>query len=127
MRQTRNIDFEWWQKAIKTDKREALLAATPPLEAIKLLLSAAMTEGIGFKRGKEEEGMQLEVIDIKSAYLQAEAKRDIYIHIYTRYYLRKMVQKGNAQNWTRQVTGQRTPRTFWKLHTRRRTMHGNVQ
>ena len=40
-------------KDIKTDKKEYLVAAEPPLEAAKLLLSAAMTEGIGFKRGRE--------------------------------------------------------------------------
>ena len=41
-------------KYIKRDKREDLFAATPPLEALKVLLSVAMTEGIGYKSGKEE-------------------------------------------------------------------------
>ena len=35
-------------KDIKTDKREDMFAATPPSEALKMLLSAAMTEGIGY-------------------------------------------------------------------------------
>ena len=32
-------------------KRDDLFAATPPLEALKLLISMAMTEGIGFGKG----------------------------------------------------------------------------
>ena len=52
-------------KEIKTEKREDLFAATPPLEAIKMLISAAMTEGIGYEKGREEMGMKLEFIDIK--------------------------------------------------------------
>ena len=34
-------------KEIKTSKREDLFAATPPLEAKKMLFSMAVTEGIG--------------------------------------------------------------------------------
>ena len=43
-------------KEIKVDKREDLFAATPPLEAKKMLFSWAVTEGIGFKKviGKRE-------------------------------------------------------------------------
>ena len=42
-------------KELKTDKREDLFAATPPLEALKLLISMAMTEGICYQNGKEEQ------------------------------------------------------------------------
>ncbi len=49
-----------------------MFAATPPLEALKVLLSLAMTGGIGYQRGKEEEGMKLEFVYIRRAYLQAE-------------------------------------------------------
>ena len=38
-------------KEIKRDKREYLFAATPPLEALKILLSLALTEGIGYTKG----------------------------------------------------------------------------
>ena len=38
-------------KEIKFDRRADLFAATPPLEAIKILLSAAVTEGLGYKKG----------------------------------------------------------------------------
>ena len=66
-------------KEIKVDRREDLFAATPPLEALTMLRSAAMTEGIGYRRGREEFGMKLEFIDIKRAYLQAEVKREIFV------------------------------------------------
>ena len=36
---------------INDHRREDLLAATPPLESKKMLLSLAVTEGIGFKNG----------------------------------------------------------------------------
>ena len=68
-------------KEIKKDKREDLFAATPPLEALKVLLSLAMIEGIGYERGREEDGVKLEFIDIKRAYLQAEVKREIYVEL----------------------------------------------
>ena len=68
-------------KEIKVDRREDLFAATPPLEALKMLLSAAMTEGLGYRRGREEFGMKLEFIDIKRAYLQADVKRDIFVEL----------------------------------------------
>ena len=39
-------------KEIKRDNRDDLFAATPPLEALKLLISLAMAEGIGYEMGK---------------------------------------------------------------------------
>ena len=38
---------------IKRDKREGLIAATPPLEANKMLLSMAVTEGMGHHAGEK--------------------------------------------------------------------------
>ena len=38
-------------KELNLCKREDLFAATPPLEAKKLLLSMAVTEGIGYQAG----------------------------------------------------------------------------
>ena len=43
-------------KEIKVNKREDLFAATPPLEAKKLLFSMAVTEGIGVRRGMRRSG-----------------------------------------------------------------------
>ena len=65
-------------KDIKLDKRLDLFAATPPLEALKMLLSLAMTEGIGWKK-EWEERMKIEFIDIRRAYFHAEATRDVYM------------------------------------------------
>ena len=44
---------------IKMNRREDLFAATPPLEAKKLLFSFAVTEGIGYVRGNRLGGMKL--------------------------------------------------------------------
>eukprot|EP00974_Lingulodinium_polyedra_P010180 977891-Lingulodinium_polyedra.AAC.1 len=38
-------------KEIKTHRNDELFAATPPLEAKKMLMSMAMTEGIGYEKG----------------------------------------------------------------------------
>ena len=40
-----------------------------------------MTEGICYERGKESEGMNIEFIDIKRAYLQAPARRTLYVQL----------------------------------------------
>lgn len=67
-------------KEIKLDKRNHLFAATPPLEAKKMLLSYPMTAGIGYLPG-EEGGMKLNFIDISRAYFQADAIRDVYVEL----------------------------------------------
>jgi len=61
-------------KEINTGKRDDLFAATPPLEAKKALLSMAVTEGIGFKRGHRQSGKKLDFIDIRRAYFHAKAE-----------------------------------------------------
>ena len=71
-------------KDLNTDKRGDLGVATQPLEALKLLISMAMTEGVGYQKGKEEPGVKLEFIDIKWAYLQALARRDYTSNCQTR-------------------------------------------
>ena len=63
---------------IKTYKDDGLYAATPPLEAKKLLMSMAMTEGIGIKGNKR---MKLDFIDVRRAYFNAEATREIYVKL----------------------------------------------
>ena len=68
-------------KEIKRDKREDLFAATPPLEAKKMLFSMAVTEGIGHQSGHPEEGMKIDFIDISRAYFQADAIRDMYVQL----------------------------------------------
>ena len=68
-------------KEIKTDKREDLFAATPPIEAKRMLMSMAVTEGIGYKRGMREKGMKVDFIDVRRAYFHADAVRDVYIEL----------------------------------------------
>ena len=66
---------------INTDKREGLFAATPPLEAKKLLFSLAVTEGIGYKKGHKATGMKLDFIDVRRAYFHAAARRKVYVKL----------------------------------------------
>ena len=54
---------------IHKDTRDAMFAATPPLEALAILIGMAVVEGMGYVKGKEEEGMQHEFIDIKGGFL----------------------------------------------------------
>ena len=67
-------------KEIKRDKREDLFAATPPLEAKKMLFSLAVTEGIGF-HGDRSRGMKIDFIDVRRAYFHAKCKRKVYIEL----------------------------------------------
>ena len=68
-------------KEIKVNKREDLFAATPPLEAKKLLFSLAVTEGVGYKRSMRKQGKKIEFIDIRRAYFHSEARRTIYVQL----------------------------------------------
>ena len=95
-------------KEIRTDSRPDLFAATPPLEAIKILLSAAVTEGLGFTKGQRLRGMKLDFIDVRRAYFQAKARRSVYVKLPDEDYQEGMVGKllrsmygarDAAQNW----------------------------
>ena len=66
---------------IKVDKREDLFAATPPLEAKKMLMSIAVTEGVGFQKGHRSKGMKLDYIDVRRAYFHAQARREVYVKL----------------------------------------------
>ena len=66
---------------IKKDKREDLFAATPPLEAKKILKSMAVIEGIGYKKGRKDQGMCLDFIDVSRAPFFAEAIRKVYVQL----------------------------------------------
>ena len=68
-------------KEIKTDKSQELFAATPPLEALKMLLSKAVTEGVGYQRNQREQGMRIEFIDVRRAYFHAKARRRVFIKL----------------------------------------------
>ena len=67
------------QQEIQTDKREDSFVATPPLEAKKILLALAVTQGVGFNKGRRHMGMKLDFVDVRRAYFHAKARRDIYV------------------------------------------------
>ncbi len=69
------------QQVKYNSKEKNKFAATPPLEAQKLLFSMAVTEGVGFTNGEREKGLKLAFIDIKRAYFYAPAKKDIFIRL----------------------------------------------
>ena len=68
-------------KEIKHWHDQDLFAATPPLEAKKLLMSLAMTENVGFHRGQESSGMKLDFIDVRRAYFYAPSRRSVYVDL----------------------------------------------
>ena len=63
------------------DNREDLFAATPPLEAKKLLLSMLVTEGIGYHGNNRRGCNKLEFIDVKRAYFHARARGLVYVKL----------------------------------------------
>ena len=83
-----------------------LFAATPPLEALKLLLSNMITEGLGLC--EEGELYMMDFLDIRKAYFHAKATRDVYVELPEEDYEEGMCGKLNksmygtrdaAQNW----------------------------
>merc|ERR1712240_1000759 len=68
-------------REINTSKREDLFAATPPIEAKKILFSLAVTEGIGYQPGCKNQGYKLEFMDVRRAYFHANARRRVYVEI----------------------------------------------
>merc|ERR1711888_573137 len=66
---------------INNHRREDLFAATPPLEAKKILMSLAVTEGVGYQRGSKDKGQKLDFIDVRRAYFHAPARRLVYVKL----------------------------------------------
>ena len=46
-----------------------------------MLLSWAVTEGIGYTAGKEQHGMKLDFIDVRRAYFHAKARRAVFVRL----------------------------------------------
>ena len=59
-------------------KGNGLCAATPPLEAKKILLSMAVTEGIGISWSRR---MQLDFVDVRRAYFNTVAIMNVYVKL----------------------------------------------
>ena len=66
-------------KKIKMDKREDLFAATPLLEAKKMIFSLAATEK--FEEDGTENRNKIDFVDVRRAYFHAKARRDVYIEL----------------------------------------------
>ena len=62
---------------VETDQRPDLFAGTPPVEAIRLILSDAATGEGGAGRHTK----CLMVNDVKRAYFHAECTRDVYVQL----------------------------------------------
>ena len=95
-------------KELNLDKREDLFAATPPVEAKKLLLSLAMTEGYGFDRKGRWPSLKIDCIDVKRAFFHAKCLREVYVDLPEEDYAPGMCGKLNKamygtrdapQNW----------------------------
>ena len=69
------------QQVKYNSKEKNIFAATPPLEAQKLLFSMAVTEGVGYNRGEREKGLKLGFIDVRRAYFYAPAKKNIFVKL----------------------------------------------
>ena len=67
-------------KEIKKHDAWSLFAATPPWESVKLLLSMAVTKGIGYV-DNERKGMKIEILDVRRAYFYAAPKRKVYVKL----------------------------------------------
>ena len=92
-------------KDYNTGKRPDLFAATPPLEALKLLISIWMTEVMGYGNF---EPYVMDFIHIHRAYFHAYATREVYVDLPTEDHEEGMCGKlyksmygtrDAAQNW----------------------------
>ena len=74
-----NYRSRYVAKDFNNEKRLDLFAATPPLEALKILISLWMTQGIGW--GTEKGEMVTDFIDVRRAYFHARARRDVFVEL----------------------------------------------
>ena len=68
------------EQDFKADKRADLIAAIPTIEALRIIMNMAVTEGIIYLDHCAN-GMKIDVIDVKRAYLNAQTHRDIFVQL----------------------------------------------
>ena len=68
-----NVRARWVAKEYKTHARPELYASTPPLEALKVVLSEIATG--------EREGKVLALVDVRRAYFYAPARRKVFAEL----------------------------------------------
>ena len=130
---------------IKMDKRDDSSAATPPLEAKKMLMSMAFIEGIGYQDNDRKGGNKLELFVVRRAFFYARARRLVCVKLPEEDSQEGMCGRLNkamygtrdaAQNWEMEYVefmesigfrrGQSTPCIFWhKCKGIRAVIHGD--
>ena len=66
---------------VKMDKRLCFFAATPRLEAKKLVFSVAITEGLGLHGGDRESGTEIAFIDVSQPLFKADAISEVFAQL----------------------------------------------
>ena len=105
-----NVRSRWVAMEFAKYQDESLFAATPPLEAIRLLLSEAATRPRGGKREKK-----ILLIDVRKAHLHAEAVRDVFVDLPP-----EVAVKGKCAHLRRCLYGTRDAASRWEaLYTKK--------
>ena len=74
-RENPDIRARWCAKEVATYKSDAFFAATPPLEAMRLILSEAASRG---RKGQE---LKVQLLDAKKAHLHVPCVRPIFVDL----------------------------------------------
>jgi hypothetical protein len=64
-----------WGREFNIERDDALYASTPPLEALRLIVSYAATHGTGTGRNR------IMINGVRRAYFYAKIQRDLYIEL----------------------------------------------
>ena len=100
-----NVRARWVAKEYKTHARPELYASTPPLEALKVVLSEIATN--------KREGKVLALVDVRRAYFYAPARRKVFVELPPEDYqtgdehmcgLLRYSLYDAAQNWEEELT-----------------------
>ena len=123
--QSPNVRSRWVAKDIARWKDDAMFAATPPLEAVRLLLSDLATrrrahaghsgnvhEHIGMSAGERRRTGQRKAlfIDVRKAHLHAFANRDIYVVLPP-----EVAEPGKCAKLVRNLYGTRGAPARWEV------------
>ena len=85
--------------------REGVFAGTPPLEALKFLLSEAMTEGKNYKKKK------VSFVDISRAHFHSPVTRDIFVELPP-----EEARPGYCARLNKAMYGTRDAAAAWEAH-----------
>ena len=111
---------------MKTDNTQDLFAATPPLDAETMLISMAVTQGVGHTGEDRDKGMCLDFIDISRAFFQADVTRKVYIKLPDGDYEKGMcglLKDRYVAQGTQLKTGESRTWNSWKLRDSKSEKH----